>query len=138
MTRRYPRSQSSTSLAKLCQTLPNFKGGIKHGKTRRPRGDHHGSGDYLQVIGTQVAELPRADLLLIENQPEVAERLLHHLRGLTPALSNAPAVLAMPDTWNPTGDGHLAWPRTRTIVMRRMGALTTSVCVKRLRALYAM
>ncbi|MCH8842196.1 MAG: hypothetical protein IID61_04380 [SAR324 cluster bacterium] len=94
--------------------------------------------DYLQVVAPLVADLPRADLVLIENQPEVAERLLLHLRGLTRALSDAPAVLALPDTWNPTGDSHLAWPRTRTIVIRRMGALTTSVCVKHLRGLYAM
>lgn len=93
---------------------------------------------YLEIAAAAVTELPRVDLLLIDQRPEVAVRLLEHLRESAPALAQVPAVLMLPDSWSPPEGGSLPWPRTRVVITRRMGALDAETAAKQLRALYAL
>ena len=93
--------------------------------------------DYLQVVGGDLADV-RTDLLLIEHQPEIALRLLGHLRMSRPKLKHTPALLIFPDHWVPPERKGLPWPRTRVLLLRRMGALNAADCARHLRAMYAV
>jgi hypothetical protein len=93
---------------------------------------------YLDVVVSAVAELPRVDLLLIEQRPEVAARLIDRLRGLSPVLEQATALLIFPDDWPLPPEGHLPWPRVRVVPIRRMGTLAARDCARLIRALYAL
>jgi len=93
---------------------------------------------YLDVLDSAVADLPRVDLLVLEHRPAVTARLIEHLRGLSGALKESPTLLVVPDTWAPPEEGHLPWPHTRVVPIRRMGALPGRECAKLIRALYSL
>lgn len=91
---------------------------------------------YLQIVTSEVGRLPRLDLVLVEHPPGLAGRLVEHLRETLTTARSAPAVLVLPDTWTPSADRIVPLPHTRTVIIRRMGALTAAACAERLRALY--
>lgn len=93
---------------------------------------------YLEVVDAAIAALPRVDLLLLEHRPVVSARLIEHVRSLSPVLKDAPALLIVPDSWVPPKEGHLPWPHTRIIPIRRMGALPARECANLIRALYSL
>jgi len=92
--------------------------------------------DYLGVVTTQLTEA-RPDLLMIEHAPEIAIRILEHLHRELPPLKGTPTILVMSDYWAPPAEQALPWPRTRVVLLRRMGALSGADCLEHLRALYA-
>jgi hypothetical protein len=93
---------------------------------------------YLDILGTALAEVQRADLLLIEHRSGVSARLLEHVRSTFPAIGKAPAILVVPDSWPLPEDGALPWSHTRVVPVRRMGALPDRECTNLIRALFAL
>jgi len=80
----------------------------------------------------------RTDLVLIEHRPEIASRILEHVRRAAPRLENVPAVLILSELWAPPADKPLPWPRTRVALLPRMGTLSAKDCAEHLSALYSM
>jgi hypothetical protein len=93
---------------------------------------------YLDILGPALAEVQRADLLLIEHRSGIAERLLEHLRATFPPIAKAPAILVVPDTWPLPEGGALPWPRVRVVPVRRMGVLPARECTSLIRELFAL
>lgn len=91
--------------------------------------------DFLQLVSSEMTGV-RTDLVLIEHQPAIASRILEHLRRAAPRLAEVPAVLILSDLWSPPANKPLPWPRTRIVLIPRMGALTAGDCAEHLRALY--
>ena len=92
--------------------------------------------DFLQLISSELTGV-RTDLVLIEHRPEIAPRILEHLRRAAPRLEDVPAVLILSGLWSPPAHKPLPWPRTRIALLPRMGALTTEDCREHLLALYS-
>jgi hypothetical protein len=93
---------------------------------------------YLDILGTALTEVQRADLLVIEHRPGIAEKLLEHVRATFPIVAKAPVILIVPDTWTPPEGGALPWPRTRVVPVRRMGALPERETTALIRELFAL
>lgn len=92
--------------------------------------------EYLQMLNQELM-WSRADLLLIEYQQDVAFAVLEFLRENLPNLQKIPAILVLPEAWSPKRSEPMPWPRTRVVLMERMGALTSEDCEARLRELYS-
>ena len=79
----------------------------------------------------------RADLILIENERELAFPILERLRSELELLSETPAILILPDYWAPKENQPLNWPRTRIICLPRLGALIPEDCASQLERIYS-
>ena len=90
---------------------------------------------YLEVICNELTGF-KADLLLIEQRSPVAFTILEHLRKELPSLAEVPAVVILPDLWEPEPDSAMPWPRTRVVSLSRMGALDVKESTRRLRELF--
>jgi hypothetical protein len=93
--------------------------------------------DFLQVVSRELTGL-RVDLIVVEHRPELAGRILDHLRRAVPQLEHTPAVLILSELWEPPAGKPLPWSRTRVMLLPRMGALAADDCAAQLRSLYAM
>lgn len=93
--------------------------------------------DYLQVISSELTGA-RMDLILVDHRPEIASRILAHLRNALPRLEKVPAILLLSDFWAPEPDQALPWPRTRVSLLRRMGTLSAVDAARHLRDLFPM
>ena len=93
--------------------------------------------DFLQVVSNDLAGM-RTDLVLIEHRPEIASRILEHVRRAAPRLEHVPAVLILSELWAPPPNKPLPWPRTRVALLPRMGSLSAEDCAEHLGALYSM
>ncbi len=92
--------------------------------------------DFLHVVSGELIGT-RMDLVLVEHSPDIAPRILEHVRRAVPQLEKTPAVLILSGLWRPPEDKPLPWPRTRVVLLPHMGALDAGDCSRELMALYS-
>lgn len=106
-----------------------------------PQEDSHETGgdsleSWLQNIAAFLKDT-KADLILIEQERELAFPILERLRSELESLAETPAIMILPDYWSPGENQPLNWPRTRVICLPRLGALTSEDCASQLERIYS-
>ncbi|MDH4247908.1 MAG: hypothetical protein OEW39_08830, partial [Deltaproteobacteria bacterium] len=91
--------------------------------------------EYLDNL-TGELRVTRTDLLVIEQPLELAGATLEHLRQALPHLSQIPAIVILPEAWSPEPNEGLPWPRTRVMLLRRLGSFSIEDASSRLLTLF--
>ena len=91
--------------------------------------------DFLQVVSGELVGV-RVDLIVIEHHPEIATRILTHLRKTLANLTKTPALLVLSDNWAPPQGKPLPWEHTRAALYRRLGPISAQDCAEHLRPLF--